>query len=75
MVADESIGNKITRIVKRQQHLWEMRSAQQIRLAGLKPVLHKQSPPARTKEGILKSDLVTVNCQLTTVNCQLTPNF
>jgi hypothetical protein len=34
MVADESIGNKITRIVNRLLWLWEMRSAEQIRLGG-----------------------------------------
>ncbi|MEG4841821.1 hypothetical protein [Microcoleus sp. B9-D4] len=34
MVADESIGNKSTRIVNRLLWLWEMRSAQQIRLGG-----------------------------------------
>ena len=31
MVADESIGNKITRIVKRLMRLWEMRSAKKLR--------------------------------------------
>ncbi|MEG4116941.1 hypothetical protein QUA43_05520 [Microcoleus sp. N9_B4] len=37
----------------------------------LKPLLHKLSSQQRgTKEGILKSDLVTVNSQLTTVNSQ-----
>ncbi|MEG4021576.1 MULTISPECIES: hypothetical protein [unclassified Microcoleus] len=40
----------------------------------LKPLLQKQSPPARTKEGILKSDLVTVNCQQSTDNRQQSTN-
>jgi len=67
MVADESLWNKITRIVNRLLWLWEMRSAQQTRR--LKPQLHKLSSQQRgTKDGILKSDLVTVNSQLTTVN-------
>jgi hypothetical protein len=51
----------------------------------LKPRLHKQSPPSRTQEGVLKPDfgikshinglgfrsLTNDYCQLSTVNCQL----